>query len=108
MIINQINSQNMTNLNSITKARLAKSCLIFLLSVVLSSCGNESVRDTKNEPFIIMIITKTDDGKFIYSKGKFERPVREFFASGRQSIETDYDAGYKVGDTLCIGRKNYR
>lgn len=91
----------MRNFKITTKTAIAAMCL---LSAVLSGCGNESVRDTKNEPFIIKEIRQTDDGKFIYSKGKFERPFLEFFAMGKQSIETDYDAGYKVGDTLCVGK----
>lgn len=77
-----------------------KIAFYLLLTITLLSCGSESVRDTKNEPFVIMKITKTYSGKFIYSKGKFDRP--QLFVFRKQSIETDYDAGYKIGDTLTI------
>jgi hypothetical protein len=73
-----------------------------LLSAGLSSCGNESVRHTKDEPFVIMSIQKYSDGKVKYSKGKYERPFKEFFATGKQSIIFDNDLGYNVGDTLSF------
>lgn len=73
-----------------------------LLAVGLSSCGNESVRHTKDEPFIIMQIEKYENGQVKYSKGRYERPFKEFFAAGKQSIIFDNDLGYKIGDTMSF------
>jgi hypothetical protein len=73
-----------------------------MLVLGLSSCGSESVRHTKDEPFVIMRIEQYSDGRVKYSKGHFERPIAEFFATGKQSITFDTDLGYSVGDTLVF------
>lgn len=90
----------MKNKFSINRLTLAFASL--LLAAGLSSCGNESVRHTKDEPFVIMSIQKYSDGKVKYSKGRYERPFQEFFAMGKQSIIFDNDLGYNVGDTLVF------
>lgn len=85
------------------KIRTSTAIAVYaMLATGLSSCGNESVRHTKDEPFVIMSIQKHPDGRVKYSKGKYERPFREFFAMGRQSIIFDNDLGYSVGDTLSF------
>jgi hypothetical protein len=90
----------MKNKFSINRLTLAFASL--LLAAGLSSCGSESVRHTKDEPFVIMSIQKYSDGKVKYSKGKYERPFRQFFAMSKQSIIFDNDLGYNVGDTLSF------
>ena len=73
---------------------------LFFAIVLLSGCGIETVRSTKEEPFVIKTIRLTNDGKFLYSKNKWERAGSEFFAADYQTIETDIDLGYQVGDTI--------
>ena len=73
-----------------------------LLAVGLFSCGTESVRVTKEEPFIIEKIEKLDNNQWRYSRAKFKRPFQEFFAMEKQSITTDYKLDVNIGDTLSF------
>ena len=77
----------MTNLNYSNKARLAKSCLIFLLSVVFL-CGCSDVRKL--------------DGKLIIMDGKVYR-LENRFGEGYWFIEVP------SSDTIVlrVGEKHY-
>ena len=82
-----------------------RTILYIFILFLSASCGNESVYHTKNKPFVIMKITKNDDGSVKYSKGSWEKPFSEFFAGGKQSITFDNDMGYSVGDTMSFTKK---
>ena len=76
--------------------------LCIVLAVILNSCGNEPVYHTKEKPFIIGRIEKVDEDKWRYERQHFDVKLTNFFAIGRQSITTDYELPYSVGDTLRL------
>ena len=73
-----------------------------LLAVLLTSCGNEPVLHTKETPFIIGRIEKVNDNLCRYERQKWDVEINNFLSSGRQSITTDTELNYKVGDTLRL------
>lgn len=73
-----------------------------LLAVLLSSCGNEPVIHEKDNPFVIGRIEKVGDNLWRYERQKWDANLGNFFSYGKQSITTDYELNYKVGDTLRL------
>jgi hypothetical protein len=84
------------------KNKLSYTLYTVLLAVLLSSCGNEPVIHEKENPFIIGRIEKVDDNLWRYERQKWDANLSNFFSSGKQSITTDYELNYKVGDTLRL------
>ena len=84
------------------KNKLSYTLYTVLLAVLLTSCGNEPVIHEKQNPFIIGRIEKVDDNLWRYERQKWGPNLSNLFSSGRQSITTDYELNYKVGDTLRL------
>ena len=73
-----------------------------LLAVLFISCGNEPVIHEKDNPFVIGRIEKVGDNLWRYERQKWNVNLFNFLSAGRQSITTDYELSYKVGDTLRL------
>jgi len=82
------------------KNKLGLFCIL-LTCMFFASCGSESVRISKDDPFIIDKITLVNE-MYIYERGSFKRPFKELFATSTQSITVDYNLNLQVGDTLII------
>lgn len=79
-------------------------CAISFL-VLLNSCGNEPVLHTKETPFIIGKIEKVDDNLWRYGRQEWNVDIDNILSTGKQSITTDEDLNYKIGDTLRLKYK---
>jgi len=84
------------------KNKLSYTLYTVLLTVLLTSCGNEPVIHKKENPFIIGSIEKVDDNFWRYERQKWDPNLSNVLSSGKQSITTDYELNYKVGDTLRL------
>ena len=73
-----------------------------LLAVLFISCGNEPVTHEKDNPFVIGRIEKVGDNLWRYERQNWNVNLFNFLSAGRQSITTDYELSYKVGDTLRL------
>ena len=88
---------------SLSIARILSTCIGILLSVTsFISCGNEPVTHEKDNPFVIGRIEKVGDNLWRYERQNWNVNLFNFLSAGRQSITTDYELSYKVGDTLRL------
>jgi hypothetical protein len=82
--------------------KLRYSLYAVLAAVLLSSCGNEPVIHTEDNPFIIGRIEKVDDNKWRYERQEWDVTLGNFASTGKQSITVDKQLPYQVGDTLRL------
>lgn len=82
--------------------KLRYSLYAVLAAVLLSSCGNEPVIHTKENPFVIGRIEKVGDKQWRYERQKWDVTLGNFFSTGKQSITVDEQLPYQVGDTLRL------
>jgi hypothetical protein len=79
-----------------------KKIILIVICFSFFSCGSETVTITENDPFVIKSISIKRNGNFVYSRGEFKFPFKEFFARSHQRIVSDKNLNYKIGDTLSI------
>jgi len=80
---------------------MKKLFIIPVLICLLSSCtGSESVKSTKEYPFVVAKIESLPNGQFRYTKAHFESAFTEFLAFKKQSITLDKKLNIQIGDTL--------
>lgn len=92
--------KNRTSINRLTAIKIMACNLV--LSVVFSSCGGEidSTKGTKIEliePYKNELCKYTTNGSYEGSGNIFVHPLMFIDTCGK----------YKIGDVVCVGRKNY-
>lgn len=74
--------------------------VVFML--IMSSCGSQDyVKFKEDDPFIIGMIEKTNDG-VKYIEKDFSLTGSESFSVRKGHVLSDVDLGYEVGDTLRL------
>lgn len=82
--------------------KLRYSLYAVLVVVLFTSCGNEPVIHTEENPFIIGRIEKVGDKYWRYERQNWDVTLGNVFSSGKQSITVDKRLPYQVGDTLHL------
>lgn len=84
------------------KSKIRYSLFAVLAALLLSSCGNEPVINTEENPFVIGRIEKVGDNQARYERQKWDVTLGNFASTGKQSITVDKQLPYQVGDTLRL------